>query len=74
MARCENCDKGRSRGIKQRHGRGVASKKFEYRAKQTKRILKPNLHRSTVVVDGVKKKMMLCTKCLRKVKGKGKGK
>jgi len=49
-------------------------KKFEYRAKQTKRILKPNLHRSTVVVDGVKKKMMLCTKCLRKVKGKGKGK
>ena len=74
MARCENCDKGRSRGIKQRHGRGVASKKFEYRAKQTKRILKPNLHRSTVVVDGVKKKMMLCTKCLRKVKGKSKGK
>jgi ribosomal protein L28 len=26
----------------------------------------PNLHMATVVIDGVKRKMKLCTKCIRK--------
>ncbi len=35
---------------------------------RTKRLRKPNLHRSTLVINGAKKKISLCTRCLRMVK------
>jgi large subunit ribosomal protein L28 len=68
MAKCENCGKGKLGGATSRHSRGVASKKFEKRAHKSKRVLKPNLHRASIVINGVRKSMLLCTKCLKKLK------
>jgi large subunit ribosomal protein L28 len=33
---------------------------------RTKKVYMPNLHTATVLIDGVKKKMKLCTKCIRR--------
>lgn len=38
--------------------------------RRTRRIFKPNLHTSRVEVNGVMKRMKLCTKCMRMLKGK----
>jgi ribosomal protein L28 len=65
---CDNCGKGSMSAAKHRHRRGVASHKFEYRAPVTKRLLKPNLHVANILVAGTKTKMLLCTKCLRRLK------
>lgn len=37
---------------------------------RTRKIFKPNLHSAKVMVNGVSKKMRLCTKCLRLLKKK----
>ena len=37
---------------------------------RTRKIFKPNLHSAKVVVNGIKKSMKLCTKCLRILKPK----
>jgi large subunit ribosomal protein L28 len=36
---------------------------------RTKRVFKPNLHAARIVVGGVQKKVKLCTKCQRILKG-----
>jgi len=36
--------------------------------RRTRRIFKPNLHRAKVTVNGITRRMKLCTKCLRKFK------
>ncbi len=57
--RCENCGKGIM------YGHNVSHSK-----RRTRRIFKPNLHRVKVVVGGISKRMKLCAKCLRLLKGK----
>jgi len=59
---CENCGKKRVFGSSQRHGRGVAGKRWNKRAQETKRTFSPNLQ----VYKGKK----LCTSCLKKIKAK----
>jgi len=55
--KCVKCGKGGQRGHHVSHAKN-----------RTKRVFKPNLKRATVKVDGVKQRMMLCTKCLKKAK------
>lgn len=57
--RCEICGKGRQVGHRVSHSK-----------RRTRRIFKPNLQWGRVLVGGVRKRMRLCTKCLRKVKEK----
>lgn len=57
--KCENCGKGIM------YGHNVSHSK-----RRTRKIFKPNLHTLRVVVGGAVKKMKLCTKCIRLLKGK----
>ncbi|MBI3985009.1 MAG: 50S ribosomal protein L28 [Candidatus Levybacteria bacterium] len=52
--KCDNCGKGIMYGHNVSHAKN-----------RTRKIFKPNLHRSRVKVSGVYKTMRLCTKCLR---------
>ena len=56
---CQNCGKGIMRGHKVSHAK-----------QRTKKVYKPNLHKSTLYINGVKKKLLLCTKCLKTLKKK----
>lgn len=58
---CDNCGKGVQYGDSHTHGRGVAGGRWKKKAPFTRKVFKPNLHKW----HG----MMLCTKCLRKLKG-----
>jgi len=51
------------------HGQKVSHAK-----NRSKRVFKPNLHRARIMVDGVKEKLTLCTKCLRTLKKKNQAK
>ena len=57
MAKCDICNKGQHFGIQLSHSH-----------RRTNRIWKPNIRKVTLVVDGVKKKMNVCAKCLRSSK------
>lgn len=57
--KCENCKKGVM------YGHNVSHSK-----RRTRRIFKPNLHVSRVIIEGISKRMKLCSKCLRLLKGK----
>lgn len=66
---CDNCQKGRMVGKQHKHHAGVAGGRWRKRAPVTQKIFSPNLHSARIVVDGVGKRMRLCTKCLRILKG-----
>jgi len=70
--KCDLCGKGRLVTRMGKHHKGVAGGKWKHRAPKTRRVLKPNLHSYRGVLNGVKGKWRLCTKCLRKVKVKPK--
>ncbi len=55
--KCVKCGKGAQSGHHVSHAKN-----------RTKRKFKPNLKRATIKVDGVKRRLMLCTKCLKKAK------
>lgn len=57
--RCEICKKGRQVGHNVSHSK-----------RRTRRIFKPNLHWARITVDGITKRLRLCTKCLRRAKAK----
>lgn len=57
--KCANCNKGVMYGHNVSHAKN-----------RTRKIFKPNLHSAKVVVNGIKKSMKLCTKCLRILKPK----
>jgi len=57
--KCDNCGKGIMIGHNVSHAKN-----------RTRRIFKPNLHSARVLVNGLSKKMKLCTKCLRTAKKK----
>ncbi len=71
---CDICGKSIIYGRSQRHGRGVAGKRWSKRAQMTQRVFKPNLQKISVTIGGVKKQMLICTKDLRKLRSVGKGK
>ncbi len=55
--KCQNC------------GKGVQYGHFVSHAKnRVKRMFKPNLKRVTILVAGKKKRLILCTSCVKKIK------
>ena len=60
-SRCDRCGKGLLRGKKIARAR----QGLNYRSPK---IFRPNLHSFKLVVNGRRKKLALCTKCLRRVK------
>lgn len=69
---CDNCGKRRITGRLQRHGRGVAGKRWKKRAQVTTKVFKPNLQKVAVMVSGKKTTIRLCTDCLSKFRKEGK--
>lgn len=69
---CEICGKETVVGRSQRHKRGVAGKRWKYRAQVTPRTFKPNLQKVTVIMGEEKAQMKLCTKCIKRLKIEGK--
>lgn len=57
--KCANCGKGVMYGHEVSHAKN-----------RTKRLFKPNLHSARIVIDGIGKRVRLCTKCLRLLKKK----
>ena len=57
--KCFNCKKGIMVGHNVSHAKN-----------RTRKVFKPNLHRTRIVVNGTSMRVRLCTKCLRIVKGK----
>jgi large subunit ribosomal protein L28 len=57
--KCDNCGKGVM------YGHNVSHSK-----RRTRRIFKPNLHSARITLGSSKKKLRLCTKCLRELKGR----
>lgn len=58
MAKCELCGKTTTFG-------GTVSHRSSYLTGRNKRKVYPNLKKTGVPVDGVMKKMTVCTRCLR---------
>lgn len=69
--KCEICGKSVSVGRSQKHRRGVAGKRWKNRVQSTRRVFRPNLQKKTLIIAGEKKKMRICTKCLKKIKKDG---
>ncbi len=57
-------------GKQHKHHPGVAGGRWKRRAPKTQKIFGPNLHTAHIMVGRVRKKVRLCTKCLRIVKKK----
>ncbi len=68
MNKCYHCGKGVLFGRSHTHHRGVAGGRWKKRAQKTQRLFKPNLHKINIIVDGTKKTVKLCSKCLKRVK------
>lgn len=56
MAKCEICGKGPQFGHNVSHSNV-----------RTKRLWRPNIQKATVVVNGVKRQLNVCAKCLKKL-------
>jgi len=65
---CYHCGKGVVFGRSHTHHRGVAGGRWKKRAQKTARIFKPNLQHVNIMVEGEKKRVKLCTKCLKRIK------
>jgi large subunit ribosomal protein L28 len=68
---CEICGKVKSVGSSQKHRRGVAGKRWKKRVTATPRTFSPNLQKKTVIINGEKKQMVICTKCIKRIKNYG---
>ena len=68
MARCYVSGKTTMFGKSHTHHRGVAGGRWKKRAPHTARVFKPNLQAVTIVEDGMKKKVKLSTKVIKRVK------
>lgn len=67
--KCFNCGKGIMVGLQHKHHPGVAGGRWKRRAPKTRKVFKPNLHWARVPLEGNMKRVRLCTKCLRMVRG-----
>lgn len=68
MNYCYHCGKGLLFGRSHTHHRGVAGGRWKKRAQKTQRIFEPNLQKVEIMLDGVQKRVNLCTKCLKRIK------
>lgn len=68
---CFNCNKGSQYGTQHRHRPGVAGRQHYRRATHTPKQFKPNLQTAYITIDGLTKKVKLCTKCRRLYKEEG---
>jgi len=55
--KCDNCGKGVMYGHNVSHAKN-----------RTRRLFKPNLHSARIFINGIGKRLRLCTKCLRRYK------
>lgn len=65
MKMCESCGKGVVIGKSGVHKHGG---RWWRRAPKTSRVWRANLHKARIKINGNFKTMLLCTKCLRKMK------
>ncbi len=68
MLVCYHCRKGLLYGRSHTHHRGVAGGRWKKRAPKTRRIFESNLQRVDILVGGQVKRVVLCTRCLKRVK------
>lgn len=68
MNKCYHCAKGALFGRSHTHHRGVAGGRWKKRAPKTRRIFGPNLQHVNIIEEGVKKRVSLCMKCLKRVR------
>lgn len=68
---CQICHKTNVMGRSQKHKRGVAGKRWKYRAQVTPRLFRINLQKKTVLIKGETKQMRLCTKCIKRIRNFG---
>lgn len=65
---CFTCGKIASVGRSRQHRRGVAGKRWKNRVTPVSRLFKPNLQPVTLMLEGKKLKVKLCTKCIKRRK------
>lgn len=65
---CFHCGKGILMGRTHTHHRGVAGGRWKKRAPKVQRVFHANLQVMNAIVDGVEKRIKLCTKCLKRIK------
>lgn len=65
---CYHCGKTVLFGRSHTHHRGVAGGRWKKRAPKTRRIFRVNFVRLSILENGVKKRVKLCAKCLKRVK------
>ena len=68
---CDICGKRSVHGSSKKHRRGVAGKRWMHKVIATPRLFKPNLQYKTLLINGEKMKMRICTKCLKRIKKYG---
>ena len=68
MAHCFHCDKTTVLGRSHTHKRGVAGGRWKKRAPKTNRTFRANIQHVTAMIDGAKKSIKLCTKCIKRIK------
>lgn len=61
-SQCDICGRGTvfGRNIRHRH-----SGRWERKAPRTNRVFRANVHKRVVYVDGERRRMSICTRCLR---------
>jgi large subunit ribosomal protein L28 len=65
---CFHCKKKAVAGRSHTHHRGVAGGRWKKRAPKTQRLFKPNLHKVYIILQDKKQRVLLCSKCLKRVK------
>jgi len=65
---CFHCKKGLLYGRSHTHHRGVAGGRWKKRAPKTQRIFSPNLQRIDILKGVEKQRVLLCTKCLKRIR------
>lgn len=68
MKTCFHCAKTALYGRSHTHHRGVAGGRWKKRAPKTRRIFEPNLQKVNIVFEEKAKSVMLCTKCLKRIR------
>ena len=66
--KCYHCGKSILFGRTHTHHRGVAGGRWKKRAPKVQRIFKPNLQKVEIIESGKAKKVLLCAKCIKRVK------
>lgn len=62
MAQCDYCGKSKMFGRNIRHKHSIG---WALRAQKKPRVFNPNVQKTRLVVDGVSRRVNICTRCLR---------